>query len=263
MRDFTQEKYNQLCEAIERSRHKTVTVAEFIEIKKVTLHDRLIILRHDVDRFPRCALELAKIEKKFGLKASYYFRVPSSCDEAIIRNIAQMGHEVGLHYECLDKAKGDIQKAGEILKQELDFFNNFADVKTVSMHGNPATKYDNRDLWKHFSLKQFGLSGEVYLSIDFERVMYFSDTGRTWLEGKYNIKDIIPDGMKTVSQKPTLKKTDDVIHLIENDDRNIYLLIHPSRWPGSFGGWVASFVSDVVLNTGKVIYKTLFKVAEG
>ena len=257
--DFTQWKYTQLCDAIVKSKYKSVTVADFIRMSDVKLHNHLIILRHDVDRFPKYALEMAEIEKKFALIATYYFRIPASWNERMIKTIAEMGHEVGLHYECLDKAKGDTQKAGKILEQKLSLFRMFTDVLTVSMHGNPTTKFDNRDMWKHFELNQFGLIGEVYLTMDFEKVMYYSDTGRTWEEGKYNIKDIIPNGMKTVQNRPRLVTTNDLIQLIKYDNRNIYLLIHPNRWPGSFGDWLFSYVCDVATNYGKILYKIILE----
>jgi len=61
-----------------------------------------VILRHDVDRLPENALVFARIEKQVGIKVSYYFRiVEESFDEDIIRQIADMGHEIGYHYENL------------------------------------------------------------------------------------------------------------------------------------------------------------------
>ncbi len=262
MLDFTQNKYAVLFEAIKNSSYKAVTVAELVEMEETELHSNLIILRHDVDRFPQFALELAKIEAKNDLRSSYYFRIPSSWDEEIIKKIAKMGHEVSLHYECLDKAKGNIQEAGRILGEEIKMMRKIADCKTVAMHGNPITRHDNRDIWKEFKLEEFDLNGEVYLSIDFEKVMYYSDTGRTWQEGKFNIKDIIPDSMKAVKNKPIISTTDELIQLINTEDRNIYLLTHPSRWRGSYGGWTFSYITDSLLNYTKVLYKFIRSVLE-
>ena len=61
------------------------------------------ILRHDVDRLPLNALDLAKIENSFGIKGSYYFRVvPESFNFDIIKKIEELGHEIGYHYEDVD-----------------------------------------------------------------------------------------------------------------------------------------------------------------
>ena len=101
-----------------------------------------------------------------------------------------------MHYECLDKAIGNIDKAALILKKDLKRIRQLVPVNTISMHGNPLTKFDNRDIWKKYKLSDFSLHGEVYLSMDFEKVMYYSDTGRTWEENKFNIKDFIPKNKK-------------------------------------------------------------------
>lgn len=46
---------------------------------------------------------MAELEKEFGIKGTYYFRiVPESFDESIIKQIEEMGHEIGYHYEEID-----------------------------------------------------------------------------------------------------------------------------------------------------------------
>ena len=75
------------------------TFADFIRNPK----DRVVVMRHDVDRLPGNALTMAKIEREMGIGASYYFRaVPVSWDEQIILEIAGLGHEIGYHYENID-----------------------------------------------------------------------------------------------------------------------------------------------------------------
>jgi hypothetical protein len=65
----------------------------------------VIALRHDVDRSPNYALKTAQIEHDLGIRGSYYFRiVPESFDAGIIERIAELGHEIGYHYEDVDLA---------------------------------------------------------------------------------------------------------------------------------------------------------------
>jgi hypothetical protein len=65
----------------------------------------ILILRHDVDLKPQNSLATAKIEHKMGIKGSYYFRmVPESYNVDIIKEIANLGHEIGYHYETMDTA---------------------------------------------------------------------------------------------------------------------------------------------------------------
>ena len=43
---------------------------------------------------------MAQLEADMGNRGTYYFRiVPESFDPQIIENIAELGHEVGYHYE--------------------------------------------------------------------------------------------------------------------------------------------------------------------
>ena len=61
-----------------------------------------VILRYDIDKLPLNSLKFARIQSKFGINGTYYFRVVhESFDENIIQEIARMGHEIGYHYEDL------------------------------------------------------------------------------------------------------------------------------------------------------------------
>ena len=98
MQDFTLTTYQKLLQVLLTSAYSFQTFEEYIKNSK----GKVVILRHDVDRKPGNALVIAKIEKEGGIRASYYFRiVKESYDEDIIRQIAEMGHEIGYHYENL------------------------------------------------------------------------------------------------------------------------------------------------------------------
>jgi len=92
-----------------------------------------------------------------GIKGTYYFHVvPESYDERIIKQIAELGHEVGYHYENLSHA------AQKIKNFKLKIKKNFRDiypVKTICMHGSPLSKYDNRLLWEKYDYRDFGIVG--------------------------------------------------------------------------------------------------------
>ena len=99
MQDFTLTTYKKLLQELLASCYSFQTLQSFIQQPK----DKTVILRHDVDRLPGNALVVAKVEKDAGIKASYYFRiVKKSYDEDVIRQIAEMGHEIGYHYEDMD-----------------------------------------------------------------------------------------------------------------------------------------------------------------
>jgi hypothetical protein len=69
-RDFTLEKYSELLDAIKKG-YSTATVEQFL---KGEYKEPVIILRHDVDKFPPRAVRMAKLEKSKGISSTYYFR---------------------------------------------------------------------------------------------------------------------------------------------------------------------------------------------
>ena len=99
--DFTTATYTRLLGRLQAREYVFQTVEDFIGPPE----DKTVILRHDVDRLPKNALAMAKLEHGMGVVATYYFRaVPESWDEKIILQIYSLGHEIGYHYESLTTA---------------------------------------------------------------------------------------------------------------------------------------------------------------
>ena len=260
MRDFSIPKYEEICSALVSTGYQSITLSDYFNLGGVDLTEKRVLLRHDVDRLAFMSIPMGEIEADYGLSASYYFRIPSTFNPKIIKRIVALGHEVGFHYENLSKAKGNLDAAMNSFSQELDQFRKLVQVNTIAMHGSPASRFDNRDLWKSNNISNFDILGDAHLDVDFEQVMYYSDTGRTWEEGKFNVRDRIPDGKATILDKPLIKTTDDMVDLIRNENRNLYLVIHPERWSSSMAGWILSWIKDSVFNSGKVVFKTIYKL---
>ena len=211
---------------------------------------KLIALRHDVDEQPQNALKMAQAENSLGVCATYYFRrVPKSDHPGIIRQIASMGHEIGYHYEDLSKTEGDMDKAIESFRTNLEYFRQYYPVKTVCMHGSSSSKYDNKDIWSHVSLSDFGLIGEPYLSFDFDRVFYMTDTGYAWDGGKYAVRD------KVNSSFPqSYHNTKDVIEAVEKEEfpTQALILAH-TLWTDSPGRWSYLHLREFLRNRVKLL----------
>jgi hypothetical protein len=107
-RDFTLAKYEELCSAIVQSGYAVMSVKYYLS-RSLSLQPRekVVILRHNVDRKPEKALKMAEIERGFDIQATYYFRSTKEVFKAEIM------HEIGYHYEVLDKAKGNFDIIGE------------------------------------------------------------------------------------------------------------------------------------------------------
>jgi hypothetical protein len=250
MRDFTLRVYRGLLTAVlERGAY---TVADYLTNKP----NECVILRHDVDVSANKALRMAEIEHVMGICSTYYFRYPQTFDTKIMCKIQGMGHEVGYHYAVLDKAKGDIHKAIAIFKYELEEFRQYVDVKTISMHGGVLTRHDNRSIWSAYNLHDYDLLGEAYLSIDFNNVAYFTDTGRNWT-GRYSLKDSVDCG----SRHPNVVYTRDLIQFIHgSSSRKICMNVHPKRWAATGNEWLHEFLLQSIKNAGKLAIKKTTKI---
>jgi len=246
-RDFTLNKYEKICKAISNSGYENLTIADYLKNKRIS--SKVILVRHDVDENIRFALDMAEVESIYGIKATYYFRTRKSVFiPDIIDKIASCHHEIGYHYETLDKAKGDIGNAIRLFSDELAIFREMYDVKTVCMHGNPLSKHDNRTIWKNCRLSDFSLLGEPYFSLDYDRFAYFSDSGRTWDINKNKIKDTIEE----CRFSNCVHNSDELINLINQGNlSDICILAHPERWPKTDSDYCYRYCVDLMYNLGK------------
>ena len=255
--DFTLSRYKDLCAELLDSGYTPLTVYSYLGgQKKNNNNNKLVVLRHDIDRKCGNALRMAELEHELGIQSTYYFRVPYTFKPDIIRKIKDLGHEVGYHYEVLSKANGDYEKAVELFEQELSEFRKITDAKTISMHGSPLSRYDNRDLWKRYDFKEFGIVGEAYLSI--KDVNYFSDTGRSW-NWKNKMRDFMIDNNND-KDLIGVNTTDELIRLIKSERvKRLYILAHPERWTSNKNEWIFNYMKDYVFNVGKKVLRWVRK----
>lgn len=248
-RDFTFEMYERLLEAGLESGYDHITVREYLASD--ALPERFIIHRHDVDRKPKNALAMAQLEGEYGISSTYYFRtINKTFKPALIREIEELGHEIGYHYEDMDRADGDVEAAHASFAEHLNRIREHATIDTVCMHGNPLTAYDNRDIWVGYKdFGEYGLLGEAYLSMDFLDVTYFSDTGRTWEDGDLKVKDN-PVGKSR--KEVQVNDTDELVKLLNRCEvPRLCLLSHSNRWARGTSEYVLEFSKDTVTNIGK------------
>ena len=251
VKDFSIEKYEELCKSLKNSSYTILTVSSYIQNDNP---NKFIILRHDIDKKPENAIKVAKLEKKYGITSTYYFRTTDKIFKPeLIKKISDLGHEIGYHYEVLAITNGNFDEAIKLFEKDLNALRKISKIKTICMHGSSLSKWDNKDLWKRFEFRDFNLIGEGYLSIDFNNLVYLSDTGGTWDNLKYRIKEIV-DSNKT--KMVDVKTTDDVIGLLDGGKYNkIYIVSHPDRWNDTFSGWLAELISKKIRNLAKSILK--------
>ena len=253
MRDFTLSIYERLLNTILKQGYTIITFSEYLQssddMKKV------VILKHDVDKKPHNAFKLARIENSLGIKASYYFRILKiSYDETVIREIVKQGHEIGYHYEDLALAQGDYKQASVSFENNLNKLRQFYPVKTVCMHGSPLSKWDNRFLWQEYNYRDFGIIGDPYFDIDFNRVLYLTDTGRRWNGHSFSIRDKVES-----KYKYNLKSTKDIIVAFTNNELpdQIMINVHPQRWDDNMFLWIKELICQNFKNIGKLLLQKL------
>lgn len=243
--DFTVKKYKELLQALIQAGYNFQTFDEFIKSPK----EKSIVLRHDVDLLPYNSLKFAEIQAENNVKGVYYFRaVPESWDESVIKKIADLGHEIGYHYECLTTCNGDMKKGMADFEKNLANLRKLAPVSTICMHGSPASKYDSKDLWINNNYQDYGIIGEPYFDVDFKEVFYLTDTGRRWDGHKVSVRDRVDSSFNL-----TFHATNDIIqHLKENKLPNqVMFTFHPQRWNDGKAMWVKELIMQNVKNVIK------------
>jgi len=291
-RDFTPRMYRRLLEVLQENGYSFQTFEEFC----VSSGKRVAILRHDVDRKPENALLLAEIETEMGVRGSYHFRaVRASNDPVIVKKIADFGHEIAYHYEDLTRAMKESGVSGsdpseeiaatayKAFRSNLEYFRQYYPVRVISMHGSPASKIDNRLLWKHFDYHQSDIICEPYFDLDYSDMLYLTDTGRRWDGGKYNIRDKAITGSVS-SNAPGLKpwranpvrgsllnmtvaglelsarykihSTKEIFSLLpgETFPEKLVINTHPQRWDDSVIYWMAELYTKKFKNLIKRLF---------
>ena len=233
-----------------------------------SLPHAFVILRHDVDARPQNSLRLARLEHTLGIWGTYYFRIPHTFQPSIIQEIASLGHEIGYHYETMativkegmrerrdeeTKRRRDgetkrMKSAYELFVENLCKFREIVPVTTICMHGSPLSRYDNREIWQKYDYRDLGITGDAYLDIDFNRVAYFTDTGRRWNGAEVSIRDKVSGPFQF-----NLKTTEELIRAIPQFPDQVMITIHPQRWNDAFLPWAG----ELLLQNAKNIIKRI------
>jgi hypothetical protein len=221
-----------------------------------TERSRSVLLRHDVESHYEQALKFAEIQHTLGIRGTYYFRIlPKSFKPEIVKKIAELGHEIGYHYDDLAVCKGDTKKAIVRFQKNLKTLRDIAPVETICMDGSPLSRYDNKALWNNYNYRDFGIIGEPYYDVDFDKVFYLTDTGRRWDGWKTSVRDKVPQQEEWVKQGLVFHSTQDIVKAIEEKflPNQVLFTFHPQRWTDGFFLWIKEMVLQTAKNQVKKI----------
>ena len=245
--DFTQNIYRELLASLLKSGYSFQTFEEFVTKPE----QKVVVLRHDVDKLPKNAVNLANIEKDLGIKASYYYRIVKQSNvPELIEKVKDLGHEIGYHYEDLTLAKGNKELAIKMFEDNLNYFRKYYNVTTACMHGSPLSRWDNRMIWENYNYKEYGIIAEPYFDVDYNEVFYITDTGRNWNKSSVSVRDKVDSGFNI-----EVKSTN---HFIDLSNQNllpakIIINTHPQRWFNPGMGWLNELILQNIKNQAKKI----------
>jgi len=155
-----------------------------------------------------------------------------------------------------------IDHAYQLFCHHLEQLRQYADIKTICMHGSPKSRYDSKDIWENrqgagqeYDYRQLGIIGEPYFDIDFDQVFYLTDTGRRWDGWKVSLRDKVPQQERWEKEGLVFHSTKDIIKAAENNQLpgKIMITTHPQRWTDKPLPWLKELVWQGVKNVGKRI----------
>ena len=214
-----------------KNNYAVIPHSEFFRLAKLNQLEgkKILMIRHDIDSDPKYCKQWLSIEKKLGIKTSYYFR-RCTFDVEIMKLVEKSGSDCGYHYEEIAdyakqhklKNRKDVEK--EMIKIQKLFIKNIHDfqnklgfkIKNIASHGdfvNKKLKMFNHELVNQDLLLQNGIDFECYQK---EFVENYS----------LNISDCSYPLMFKNNVSPQLA--------IEQSLPIIHVLIHPRHWRKSW-----------------------------
>ncbi len=148
-----------------------------------------VIWRHDIDASVHQAYELAKIENRLGIKATYFVMLHSWFYDirekevnTLLKNIKDLGHTIGLHFDFEYIPSGAIDDEASFLKalkhqkEELELILGFG-INFFSFH-NPTTISD--ELRSKLTEYKYEDMINVYHEKFINEYKYCSDSNGLW-----------------------------------------------------------------------------------
>lgn len=241
--------WERFCSSIDAAR--CVTVSELPELPEI---NSWIAIKHDVETNVERALQIAAIEARYSIRATYFVQSDLLAgNQSLLHSIAKLGHEVTYHYDVLDANSGDLEAATlEFEETVKDFEDAGFPVKSVCPHGNPLMNRhgwnSNKDFFRdpkvatRFSgIFDLVVQGKEKICADFQ---YISDAGF----GFKVITDIVSNDKKP-SKDISIPSIDELTNIVGNT--NTIISTHPHRWVSS----------SIVASLGKARFTIIRRVA--
>ena len=105
-------------------------------------------------------------------------------------------------------------------------------------------------MWQNYDFSKFGIIGEAFLSLDYNRIHYYTDTGRGWNNQNYNVRDQV----KTSLVNKKITSTNNFIESLKEFNSSICINTHPQRWTDNIIEWSSELLLQNIKNIGKRLF---------
>ncbi len=259
---FVYKKWDAFCKNLKEKGITSIPAKEVTEQTK-----NYLVLKHDVETDVSKAYKMAKIEHKYGHRGSYYvqaYLIEKEENVKMLKEMADLGHEVSYHYDVLDSQKGDIQKAiEEFDKNKQKFEENGFTLKTLCQHGNPVVERvgytSNRDFFRSPLVQEkYPMLSDIMVNFKEKHntdYMYFSDAGRKF---KMIFDPINNDIVNSDDKNITYSDLNALLNVLKSD-KSYIISTHPHRWTDSAILYVLKLVAfKIITFIAKILMKIPF-----
>ena len=188
--DFSFRHYQDMLEVAKKIGYQFPLFRNFNAFKS---GERILLLRHDVEFKIERALQLAEIEAKLGISATYFIRVhannynPFSYNCYVrLRRIRELGHEIGLHFESGELARITGEDELQLFLRAKGMLENVIGdtIVSVSEHADKRSQSGvGLTFFQRFTKKQCQIENQAYEPRFFRKLKYLSDSNGVWREG--------------------------------------------------------------------------------
>lgn len=178
--DFTLEHYREILAAL-KSRHEILSFRDASQLGSDLLKlDRFVLMRHDVEFSLPAALRLARLDHEAGIRSTFFLLFSSDYNifepegAAIVGQILDLGHDIGLHYDlqAYDRIGAD---PAEVARRQIGLMESYWQTKIYAMSCHMPMRTG----------RTLALPGilDVYDPLFIDDIKYVSDSTQQWREG--------------------------------------------------------------------------------
>lgn len=180
----------------------------FLRYSEIDFSSPFVLWRHDCDHSLNRALRTAEIERERGLRATYfinphcnYYNLLEHEQSRIISKIIGMGHDIGLHFDCLFHDITSERQLDDLVAREAAWLEDWFGAKPVAFSFHSPTRYC-------LSCEGDSYGGLIncYAGMFKTKVAYCSDSNGYWRFRR--LHDVLADA----------------------GDRYLQVLTHPEHW---------------------------------